>query len=499
MTGRDKRSVAELLLESDHTARAILMDVDEMDAATMLRTWGEVVQAAGELWQALPPVTHPQPGTGEHPPDSADLAVQLLQAITEALHRAGRGRAWPGDGPADERLLSIAESFARAADLISRHPTPRPPLSEPERRDLQAARTRIMHTLYIGSHGVAVAVGRRVRELEMKMATRGGLTTGDSLRGARAAHARLTAFEQQAGAVIAGTYPRVLAGEHREPPAAGRLAQALATWDVQAHRALVGGVNTADLMLTARTQSLVLSAGNTLTRVAADFGHLDREQYATRLSPALETSQEHWESMASLWKDLTPPASRRVYPGLARAALETRGALHELLRDGTTTADASLIAQRTDLSRIGQLTQQILATNLDLAHVTHDATTNPELTGAARAVNTLAIATRRHDPRAAQTIDDSPLAAWVEPRDLLTNRAVPLPSHVRSGLTAAAVHLIEANRTAMSGAGFLDAASTMDSRTRQYGQPNASCDGSQQDRTPHNSMSADRTGPGRER
>ena len=499
MNGRDKRSVGELLLESDHIARAILMDVDEMDAGTMLRTWGEVVQAASELWQALPPATPPQPGTGEHPPDSADLAIEQLQAMSETLHRTGQRRVWPGDGPADERLLGIAESFTRAADLISRHATPRPPLSEPERRDLQAARARIMHTLYIGSHGVAVAVGRRVRELEMKISTRGGLTTGDSLRQVRAAHARLTAFEQQAGAVVKGTYPRDLTGEHREPPAAGRLAQALATWDVQAHRTLVAGVNTADLMLTARTQSLVLSACNTLTRAAADSGRLDRQQCMTRLSPALETSQQRWETMAGLWKDLTPPASRRVYPDLARAALETRGALHELLRDGTTIAHASLIAQRTDLSRIGRLTQQILATNLDLAHVTHDATTNPELTGAARAVNTLAIATRRHDPRAAQSIDDSPLAAWVEPRDLLTNRAVPLPSHVRSGLTAAAGSLVDVNRTAMSGAGFLDAASALERRTQQYGQRNASCGGSQQDRTPHNSMSTDRTGPGRQR
>lgn len=233
MTGRDKRSVGELLLESDHIARAILMDVDEMDAAMMVRTWGEVVQAAAELWQALPPVTPPQPLTGEHLPDSADLAIQQLQAMTEALHRTGHGRAWPGDGPADERLLRIAESFTRAADLISRHATPRPPLSEPERRDLQAARIRILHTLYIGCHGVAVGVGRQVRKLETKFATRGRPTSGDSLRQARAAHARLTAFEQHAGAVIKGNYPRALTGEHCEPPAAGRLAQALATWDVQ--------------------------------------------------------------------------------------------------------------------------------------------------------------------------------------------------------------------------------------------------------------------------
>jgi len=498
MTGRDKRSVGELLLESDHTARAILMDVDEMDAAAMLRTWGEVVQAAGELWQVLPPATPPQPGTGEHLPDPADLAIQQLQAMSEAMHRTGHGRAWPGDGPADQRLLRIAGSFTGATNLISRHATARPPLSEPERRDLQAARTRIMHTLYLGSHGVAVAVGQRVGELEMRMAARGGLTTGDSLRQARAAHERITAFEQQAGAVVKGTYPRALTGEHREPPAAGRLAQALATWDVQAHRALVGGVNTADLMLTARTQSLVLTAGNTLAGVAADSGQLDRQQYTTRLSPALERCQEHWEAMAGLWKDLTPPTSRRVDPDLARAALETRASLHELLRDGTTIAHASLIAQRTDLSRIGRLTQHVLATNVDLAHVTQEATTNPELTGAARAVNTLAIATRRHDPRDAHTIDDSPLAAWVEPGDLLANRAVRLPDHVRSGLTAAADLLVDVNMTAMSGAAFLDAASARESQTRQYGEPNASRGGAHQDRTP-NSMSADRTGPRCER
>ncbi|NNM47820.1 hypothetical protein [Knoellia koreensis] len=491
MTGRDKRSVGELLLESDHTARAILMDVDEMDAAPMLRTWGEVVQAASELWQALPPVTPIQPGTGEHLPDSADLAIQQLQAMSEAMHRTGRGRAWPGDGPPDERLLRIAESFTRAADLISGHATPRPPLSDPERRDLQAARTRIMHTLYIGSHGVAVAVRQRVRELEMKMASRRGLTTGDSLRHARAAHARLTAFEQQAGAVLACTYPRALAGEHREPAATGRLAQALATWDVQAHRTLAVRVDTADLMLTARTQSLVLTAVNTLTRVAADSGQLDRQQYTTRLSPALEMSQERWETMAGLWKDLTPPTSRRVDPDLASAALETRAALHELLRDGTTIAHASVIAQRTDLSRIGRLSQRVLATNLDLAHATHDATTNPELTGAAQAVNRLAIATRWHDPRDPQTIDDSPLAARVTPRDLLTNRAVPLPDHVRSCLTVAADNLIDANRTAMSAAASLDPVPAQDRRTSQDGEPSARRGRAIQDRT-LNSMSTGR-------
>lgn len=498
MTGRDKRSVGELLLECDHTARAVLLDADELDAAPMLRTWGEVVQAAGELWQALPPLTPPQPGTDEHLPDSADLAIQRLQAMSTALHRTGHGRAWPGDGPADERLLRIAESFTAATDLISRHAPARRPLDQPEQRDLQAARTRIMHTLYIGSHGVAVAVGRRVDELERKMAIRGGLSAGESLRQARAAHARLTAFEQQAGAVVAGAYPRALAGEHREPPAAGRLAQALATWDVQAHRTLVGGVSTADLMLTARTQSLILSAGNTLARVAADTGQLDPQQYLTRLAPALEASQQRWETMAGLWKALTPPTSRRVDPDLARASLETRAALHEIVSDGTTIAQPSLIAQRTDLGRIGELIRQVMAANVELAHVTHDAATNPELTGAARDVNRLAIASRRDDPRNAQTIDDSPASAWVRPEALLANRAVPLPDHVRSAFTAAAGNLIQVNMTAMSGAAFLDAAAPQDHPTRLNGEGTANRGRALHDRS-MNSMSADWAGPRCER
>ena len=145
----------------------------------------------------------------------------------------------------------------------------------------------------------------------------------------------------------------------------------------------------------------------------------------------------------------------------------------------------------TDVSRIGRLTQQVLATNVDLAHATHDAATNPELTGAARAVNMLAIATRRHDPRDAQTIDDSPLAAWVTPRDLLSNRAVPLPDHVRSGLTAAAGSLIDANMTAMSAAASLDPVSAQDSQTRQNGEPSARRGRALQDRT-LNSMSTGR-------
>jgi hypothetical protein len=55
MKRQDQRSVGELLLDADFTTRQVLMDVTGQDAQAMLRTWGEVVQSAAELWAALPP------------------------------------------------------------------------------------------------------------------------------------------------------------------------------------------------------------------------------------------------------------------------------------------------------------------------------------------------------------------------------------------------------------------------------------------------------------
>ena len=37
MTGRDQRSVGELLLDADHTARDVLIDASDGDAAAMAR------------------------------------------------------------------------------------------------------------------------------------------------------------------------------------------------------------------------------------------------------------------------------------------------------------------------------------------------------------------------------------------------------------------------------------------------------------------------------
>lgn len=231
-------------------------------------------------------------------------------------------------------------------------------------------------------------------------------------------------------------------------------------------------------------------------RAAAQAGHVDQAQYRVRLDPAVAAAQERWETLASMSADLTAAADRRVDPALAFASLEARAALRELLHDAAVATSVAVIAQRTDLSRTPVLVQQVLAANLDLAHVASEAAKDPQLTGAARGVNTMAIATRCRDPRFAHTIDDSPVDAVVAPRDLLANRAVPLPHHVRAELLGAAGSLVNAAGTAMSAGAQLESTTP---KARHYGAPEPIHGRATQDRTPVRMPSRGPAGPGCER
>lgn len=208
-------------------------------------------------------------------------------------------------------------------------------------------------------------------------------------------------------------------------------------------------------MLAARTQALILTGSNALLRAAAATGHVDQSQRHARLEVGLASSQTRWEALAGMWADLTTPSDRRVDRDLAAASMEVRASLRELLHDAATASRPAVIAQRTDLSRIPSLVGQVLAANLDLSQMILDATNDPRLTGAARRVNEIAIAARRTDPRRANTIDRSPLAAAVTPRDLLVNRTVQLPPGVRAELVDATGAIVDDARWAMSAGSYL--------------------------------------------
>ena len=305
MRARDGRSVGELLLDCDLTVREVLMDTPLMDGRVMVRTWGEVVEAAGDLWRALP---DPSAGTARirRARDAGAALMEQLETMNGNLMKAARRRQWPGTGPADERLLQVCENLTLAAELLPRRRTDIRPMRTQVRADLEAAKARLMHVLYVGAHGVQVALNRDLRDLAVMPAAKRATLPAESMKRTVEARDRMAAFEQLAGSYVSATFPAALHGEHKPLPEPDRLRQALATWDIQAHRALAGTTTAATMMLVAQTQAHTAFATQTLLRAASETGAIEPRQYRTRLAPALESAQASWVALATTWAQLAP-------------------------------------------------------------------------------------------------------------------------------------------------------------------------------------------------
>lgn len=287
--------MGELLRDADHLARDLLLDLNGDQAAALLRTWGETVQAAAELWRALPAPTLTTQGRAD-----AEI-VTRLQGHAQRLHRRQLTVGWPGDGPPDERLLRIAETFTRAVALIDRHHV-RPSKSELlpfVRADVAAARTRVIHTLHVASHGTGLAVRQHVQdELRRTHGSRDHRETRAVPRGLEA-QGRLEVSERLAGAYVGRRFVAAAEGEH-QPPVGGaeRLQGALVRWDIHAHRVTAYAPTPANLALTAATQAYITTAATAVIVAGVDAGQLSHAT-RSRAEPVLERSQAAWADVAA--------------------------------------------------------------------------------------------------------------------------------------------------------------------------------------------------------
>ncbi|HEY5178773.1 MAG TPA: hypothetical protein VIJ07_03195, partial [Dermatophilaceae bacterium] len=412
------------------------------------RTWGEVVQSASELWATLP-----QPvGRATSPIDGITMA--RLESMSQAMHRDQVRRGWPGDGPSDERLLHVAETFTRAADLIGRrggHITPTDPAI---RADLDAARMRIMHTLYVGAHSVGAAAQQHVADVEL--ATTRGMSDRESRAVPRGQDAinRLAAFEQLAGVYVGNQFARAAQGEHvHGPHGTERLQQALIGWDIQAHRTLAAAPTPANLLLASRTQAGIATAAAAILHAGASTGHVDTHAFEQRLAPTLDATQQAWTHVATRWAEMTIPTGRTDLD-LVHAAGELRAAVREVAHDKTTWARPEVMAGRVDLGEAAQHFQQALSTAVDVACVTRDvAAQDTNLTGPARAMSHRA---NGDIGRAADGGHEDEDVVWVTSVDVHANRTVPIPEPVRAGLVDATDTLVQTASNAMSAAACLD-------------------------------------------
>lgn len=451
----DGRSIGELLLDADYQARQLLMDVTGDDAAAMLRTWGEVVEAAADLWRALPAPT-------DAPVDG--VTVTRLEHIARTQHRAQLRRNWPGEGPSDERLLGIAETLQRATDLALGPGKDVQPRDKAARADLNAARMRLMHTLYVGTHAVGVAVHHHVQyirwatephELGHRRRRRpsNSIARGIS-RGTEAAR-RLAAAEELAGGYLGHRFSQVIRGEHYTPPwGTGRLQAAFATWDVQAHRTLTASATVTNLALVAHTQAVIATGSTAILAAGCSTGGIDADTYQLRLAPVLDSTQRAWTRAAARWDELSS-RGQRADPDLMRAANEVRAAVHQIAFDGIGWATPQVIAARVNLPEATAATHQAIVAATEVACVHRDAVDQPDLAGSVHTVAAWMFtnATVKEIARSATSLPS--------PRSASDTRQVAIPAAMRRSLTADADQLVVITSVAAS------AGSALIGRTRQ--------------------------------
>jgi hypothetical protein len=139
----DRRTIGELLADSDALARETLLDARPEIAPAMVRSWNQLVASAAHLWAAL-----------SSPPGdmSRSDTMEGLRLVGEAIARSVRAGHWPGHGPTDDHLTEIADNLSRARHLIEREGRPSGPATANRQADIPDVHGQVMHTLYVAAH-----------------------------------------------------------------------------------------------------------------------------------------------------------------------------------------------------------------------------------------------------------------------------------------------------------------------------------------------------------
>lgn len=427
----DVRTVADLLLDAEIAARELLWDAPPDTAKAKARSWGEVIEAAAELWSSFPDRT-------------GNPSMDRIDKLTAGMHRTQQRTGWPGAGDGDPHLDRVVEDLSHATEIVSsrRHPTA--PLSEPGHLDSEAARTRIMHVVYVACHGVGQALWQYNRDLRRVLNAKHRLTEGQSADQSHNLLVRVGVAEQLAASYLQGRWPAGLSGQHREPVEPARLEWAVPRWDVHARRTLAGAPTAADVLFAVVVERDLTVNGGRILASAAHLGAIDAEQHAQRLQPALGALDEAWARLGSDLGHLTG-RSHRVDRDLKNAGGELRASLREITADLGAHAEPATMAERADVRSASLEVHRGMVAAVDLGYVLRDVVTDPLLTAPARGVQAACLL----------LADEPDTAAWVDAGDAYANRSVPLPDALRESLAERSDGVVDAALRVDSAGTFL--------------------------------------------
>jgi hypothetical protein len=410
----DRRTVGELLADSEALARETLLDATLEQAPAMVRSWAQLVGSAVELWAVLP--------SAPNSPSWAD-PMERLRAIGEAISRSVTAGHWPGQGPTEEHLTQIADNLSHAQHLVERSGrASQSPTDSPA--DLQHAPGQVMHTLYVAAHGTVVALGAYAADLQGQVETAkrrrqpvAERPTALEISAAQGMIARFDGFEHLAAAAyLSGEPPRSADPVQAETPTK-RLETALAAWEVQAHRTLAASPDPADLVRVARVQALITSTTSILTEAAATKGHIDGG-VIRRLAPSLEASQMAWNRMAKRW-------------------------------------GPDQLASRLDLPNIVKTLHLSMVASVEIAYVVRDtAADHPGITAPARIIGMRAQGEAEIAIEQGETRYEG--VTWTTRPQLASNQLVPLPEPARRGLINLADDVLATTNQAVAAGAQLD-------------------------------------------
>lgn len=423
---RDFRSVGELLADTDFQSRALLMDLEVGDAPGLLVGWPDLLDASAELWRALPSARTPVAAQAER--QRMELLVARGNGYRAALRQA---RVYLEGVEPDARLAAITDTLTRTTRLVSKFSSSVDISKEPARSDLAAARTRLLHTLYLTVHAVHSSM-RQLRATTVTYSNRQALVLPklNDYRPSRAVALldswvqRLGSTEGSVGRALDGTYPRALQGEVvAAPDDALRLPRALATWEIAVNRILCTSPTNADLALISRTEGLVIAAGHRVIGASA----VSRWQGVVE---RCEPVAAGWARSASWWQTLTPTGDL-LSDALVAAAGELRAATRALTFDRTQPAAPETIANRPEYADAVEAFLTTFEHVRDTAEGLSDRSHSSKLHGPARALSRAA-----HDLAEDAGLDVD--TVWVSPEATLTNLTIRAPEPVARAMRAAA-------------------------------------------------------------